>query len=92
MPDSSSGLDLRRRRLFYRCHHTGMRETDLILGPFARRHIADLGEQEVDELEALLDDVPEADIFAWVAGLRAVPEAWRGALMDRLMTFNIQDA
>ncbi len=91
MPESSSGLDLRRRRLYYRCHHTGMRETDLILGPFARRHIVDLGEQEIDDLEALLDEVPEAEIFAWVAGLRVVPEARRTALVARLLNFKIQD-
>ena len=32
---SSEGLDLRRRKLLFRCWHRGLREVDLIMGRFA---------------------------------------------------------
>jgi antitoxin CptB len=84
---SSDGLSERRRRLFYRSWHRGIRETDLILGHFADAHIATLTDAEMDELERLMD-VPDADLFAWVTGEVAIPAAYDTAFFRRLRTFH----
>ena len=35
----SDAADIRRKRVLFRCHHTGMLENDLLIGAFADRHL-----------------------------------------------------
>jgi antitoxin CptB len=58
---------VRLKRLRYRANHRGMKEVDLILGPFADAHLAGLGEAELAAFELLLD-VPDQQIYGWVLG------------------------
>ncbi|GIK82363.1 MAG: hypothetical protein BroJett024_34680 [Alphaproteobacteria bacterium] len=84
---SSEGLDVRRRKLLFRCWHRGIREMDLIMGRFADAAIADLSERELDELEHLLD-VPDQELYGWVNGERVPPEEARSGLLTRLCDFH----
>ena len=52
---TSDGLDLRRRKLLFRCWHRGMREMDLIMGRFADAHLATFTDAELNQFEHLLD-------------------------------------
>ena len=72
---SSEGLDERRRRMLFRAWHRGMREVDLITGPFADAHIASLSDAELDEFERLLD-VPEPELLAWVMAQEPTPQSF----------------
>jgi antitoxin CptB len=80
---SSDGLDARRRRLLFRAWHRGMREVDLITGPFADAHLAALNDVEVGEFERLMD-VPEPVLLAWVMGSEAVPAEYDTPLFARM--------
>ena len=84
---SSEGLDLRRRRLLFRCWHRGIREMDLVLGRFADTHLASLNDSELDEVESWLD-VPDQRIFAWVNGMEPVPPNFDTGLFRRLQSFH----
>jgi antitoxin CptB len=55
-------LDVRCRRLLFRCWHRGTQESDLILGRFAECHLADLDSTQLARFEALLD-CTDADLF-----------------------------
>ena len=88
---SSEGLDMRRRRLLFRCRHRGMREMDLVLGPFADAHLARLSEADLDEVERWLD-VPDQQIFAWVNGTEPAPAEYDTALFRRLREFQNKSA
>lgn len=79
----SEPIETRRRRLAHRSRYTGMKETDLLLGAFATRHIASLGDAELDAYERLLDE-PDPAIFAWATGAEDVPEQHRTRVMDLL--------
>jgi antitoxin CptB len=57
----------RRKRLVFRSWHRGMREVDLLLGPFAERHLAALGPPQLDRYEALLAE-SDAVLYDWLAG------------------------
>ena len=72
---SSEGLNERRRRLLFRAWHRGMREVDLITGPFADAHIASLSDGELDEFERLLD-IPEPELLAWVMAQEPTPQSF----------------
>jgi antitoxin CptB len=88
---SSDGLDERRRRLLFRSWRRGMREVDLITGPFADRHIGTLSEAELDQYERLLD-VREQDLLAWVMGQSAVPAEEDTPLFRRVRDFHFSGA
>jgi antitoxin CptB len=79
-------LDPRRKRLIFRSDHRGMREMDLILGPFATANIAGLTGEELDQYESLLE-IPDADLFHWITGEMPVPEAFLTPVLARVLAF-----
>ena len=78
---SSDGLDIRRKRLLFRCWHRGTREMDLILGRFADAEIATLSDDEMSALERLIE-VPDPDLYAALTGDRRL--AFQAVMMDPL--------
>ena len=76
-------LDVRRKRLWFRCHHCGMAENDVIFGRFARRHMADLDDGQLGRLERLLDE-NDVDLFRWVTSRAPVPDAFDHDVMALL--------
>jgi antitoxin CptB len=68
----SPDADIRRKRLLFRAWHRGTREADLILGSFAERYLGDFDEPRLTDFEALLE-MPDAEIFDWIAGRAALP-------------------
>ena len=75
------------RRLIYRSSYTGMKETDLLLGQFAKLHLANLDDTELDQYEALLE-AGDPSIFAWVRGDEAVPAEFDTRVLALISDFN----
>jgi antitoxin CptB len=86
---SSEGLDARRRKLLFRAWHRGMREMDLIMGRFADRTIAELGERELGDFERLIE-LPDRELLAWITGEADVPPSVDTLLFRRLRDFHAQ--
>ena len=84
-----SSRQVRVKRLVYRSSYTGMKETDLLLGQFAARHLPELSDNELDMFEALLD-AGDPKILAWVQGDEKVPEAFQGTVIDLIKNFKVQ--
>ena len=84
-----SARQVRVKRLIYRSSYTGMKETDLLLGQFAARHLPELSDNELDMFEALLD-AGDPSILAWVQGAEQVPEAFQGTVIDLIKNFEVQ--
>jgi antitoxin CptB len=85
---SSEGLDVRRRRLLFRSWHTGIREVDLIMGPFADACLAGLSDADLDIYEKLLT-VPSPVLMAWVMGKPAPAAEYDTVLLMRLRDFHL---
>ncbi len=75
-------LAVRLRRLRMRSWRRGMKEMDLILGPFADSALATLAPDTLDAYERLLDE-NDQDLYLWVTGARTPPEA-HAALLGRI--------
>lgn len=88
---TSAGLDARRRRILFRAWHRGMREMDLVVGPFADANIASLSDVEVEHLERLLE-VPDRDVLAWITGEAEVFPDHDTPLWRRLVAFHSHQA
>jgi antitoxin CptB len=78
-------LETRLKMLSYRAWRRGIRETDLILGPFADAHLAGMTPGQLDAFEALLDQ-PDQDLYAWVKGAPA-PAAFEGEILTMIRAF-----
>jgi len=60
------------RRLVYQASYTAMKETDLLLGHFAKHHLPTLSDDQLTDFENLLE-AGDDRIYAWVMGNDPVP-------------------
>ena len=78
---------MRRRRLLFRAWRRGVREMDLIVGRFADAFIDKFDETSLDDFERLIE-VPNAELYAWVAGDETAPANHDTAVLRQLIGFH----
>jgi antitoxin CptB len=88
---SSADLDVRRRRVLFRAWHRGIREMDLIMGRFADAEIASMTEADLIHFERLIE-VPDRDLYGWIAGEAAAPDNYDTPVFRRLKAFHAHGA
>ena len=93
MSENSPEVDreVRRRRIRFRAWHRGMREMDVFMGGFADAELAGLSETELDQFEHLLD-LPDPQVFAWLAGIEDVPAVEDTPLLKKVQAFRVHEA
>ena len=82
-------LEIRRKRLLYRSVYRGNKENDILLGQFARAHIAEFSAAELDQYERLLQ-AGDNDIYDWVSGKSPVPAECDTPVLRRLLAFRVR--
>jgi len=80
-------LEPRRKQLLFRSNHCGMKENDILLGRFADRYIAELSDQQLDQLDNLMQQ-NDIDVMNWIIGKTPLPEAFDTDLMSLIQRFN----
>lgn len=80
------GLDARRKRILFRSLRRGTKESDLVIGGFARSVLTDMDRAQLDALEALLER-PDPEVLGWVIGLRPVPPEFDTDVMAMLRAY-----
>jgi antitoxin CptB len=78
--------DARLKKLKLRAWRRGFREADLILGPFADKHVASFSASDLDLFERLLEQ-PDQDLYGWILERQPTPPEFDGELMNRLKAF-----
>ena len=81
-------LETRRKRLLYRSVYRGNKENDILLGQFARAHIAGFDAAELDQYERILE-TGDNEIFDWVSGRAAIPQEMDSPVLRRLLAFRV---
>ncbi len=84
-----SELETRRKRLLYRSVYRGNKENDILLGQFARAHIAGFDAAELDQYERLLE-TGDNEIYDWISGRIAVPSEADTPVLRKLMAFRVR--
>jgi antitoxin CptB len=85
-PSPEVSGEVRRKRLLFRSWHRGTKETDMLLGSFAERHLADFTPAQLEIYEALLQE-NDANLFDWVAGRSTPPAEVDSDVLRQLMAF-----
>ena len=80
--------DIRRKRLLYQASYRGFKEADLLIGGFAKAHLAGMSEAELDEFEALLK-LNDRELYDWATGKREAPANVSGPVFERLRAFDL---
>ena len=86
---SGEDIETRRKRLLYRSVYRGNKENDILLGQFARAHIATFDASELDQYERLLA-ASDNDIYDWVCGKVAVPAESDTPVVRKLLAFRVR--
>jgi len=87
--DEESELETRRKRLLYRSVYRGNKENDILLGQFARAHIAGFDAAELDQYERLLE-TGDNEIYDWISGRITVPAEADTAVLRKLLAFKVR--
>ncbi len=88
--EARAEIETRRQRLgriTFRAWRRGFREADLVLGPFMEREGAGLSDAELTQLEALLAQDDDHELYAWIIETRPTPPEHDTMLMTRLRAF-----
>ncbi len=81
-------IETRRKRLLYRSIYRGNKETDILLGQFARAKIGSFDSTALDQYERLLA-TGDNDIFDWISGQAEVPPEADTPVLRQLMAFRV---
>ena len=81
--------DARLKKLRFRAWRRGFREADLILGPFADKHVRAMTPAELDAFEALLE-VPDQDLYGWIVGTAPTPPTFDHDIMNKIKAFRFE--
>ena len=81
-------LETRRKRLIHRSVYTGMKETDILLGAFARAHVPTFDAGQLDRYEHLLS-AGDPVILDWVMARDTPPPEFESDVLNLLRNFRL---
>ncbi len=61
------------KKLLYRSWYRGCKETDRVIGGYAKKHIESFSDAELDELEDILEQ-NDNDLWDWLSGKKEAPK------------------
>ena len=79
-------MDDRRKRLLYLSQHRGMKETDLLIGRFAKNNLERLSEAELNDFEHILEE-GDNDLLGWILEHSKPPERVNGPVLKMIIDF-----
>ena len=77
--DPDETREARLKRMKIRSWRRGTKEMDLILGPYADAHLAEMDNSALDLFDALLLE-NDQDLYQWVSGQAEPPERFAGLI------------
>ncbi|MBM3487183.1 MAG: succinate dehydrogenase assembly factor 2 [Alphaproteobacteria bacterium] len=82
----ADSLEARRKRAVFRSMRRGTRESDIVLGGFARHHLGALDPAQIDRFEALLER-NDNELLSWIGGWEKVPAEFDHDVMALLRRY-----
>ncbi len=82
----SNDLETIRKRLLWRATHRGIKEMDLVVGGFAVQNLQRMSATELEQFAVLLD-IPDQDLLAWLTNQDIVPQHLASPMLDHILAF-----
>ena len=79
-------LNKQRKRLQFRSIRRGTKESDLVIGGFAKANVSLMNARQLDQFEALLER-NDPDVMSWIIGLTDPPTEFDNEVLDALRNF-----
>jgi antitoxin CptB len=77
-------ITILRKKLIYQSWHRGCKETDIILGDFAKDSIHHLSTEELYLYQEFLSE-DDWDIYAWIVGREEAPKKYQSWLISKII-------
>ena len=74
------------KKLLYQSCNRGCKETDLIIGEFAKENLSTMSNDELESFSKILD-LSDADIYDWYTKKKQLPPEHFSSTMKRLMNY-----
>lgn len=74
------------KKLVYQSCNRGCKETDLIIGQFAKANIEKMSDSDLEIFKAILS-FPDADIYDWYTKKKEVPIEKSSQIMTQILKF-----
>ena len=74
------------KKLLYQSCNRGCKETDLIIGQFARQHLDKMSDNDLQIFEKILH-FSDADIYDWYTKKKPLPPQNSSAIMTQILEF-----
>ncbi len=74
------------KKLLYQSCNRGCKETDLIIGLFARENLEKMDDNDLLTFEKILQQ-NDADLYDWYVGKKPIPKEISSAIMTKIMNF-----
>lgn len=87
-PNLNDPLEARRKRCSFRALRRGTRESDMLIGGFAKRYLPELDELQLERFEALLER-NDPEVLSWIVGVETVPAEFDHDVMALLKSYKI---
>jgi antitoxin CptB len=74
------------KKLLYQSCNRGCKETDLIVGEFAKQNLDKMTDEEIGIFSELLQ-LPDADIYDWYTKKKPLPKEKSNSVIIKLLNF-----
>ena len=74
------------KKLLYSSQHRGMKEADVLIGGFAKNHLAAMTLPELEAWQELLDE-NDNDLIDWLLERKPLPFGIHGGMLERLYQY-----
>ena len=77
------------KKLLYKSSYRGCKETDLIIGEFAKENIEQMTDQDLEVFTTILE-LPDGDIYDWYTQKKPIPGELKSDILLKLMKYELQ--
>lgn len=74
------------KKLLYQSCNRGCKETDMIIGNFAKKYLQNMDDQDLETFDAILQ-INDVDIYDWYTKKKDIPLEFTSQIMTRIMEF-----
>ena len=82
-----TNLQVRRKKILFKCTHRGTKELDILLGNFVSNHINLLKPKELDYLEVILG-FNDVDLYKILTNKKEIDKKMNKLFLKKIIKFN----